>query len=170
MSSSPEFLTSSELSKEIYLFFIMSTLDEKLSVQNTQKVIAFLKTRFQSEKNQDETLIRRHALFKSIELWEQFSKQILGQRQRTVVNKNDKSSPAMNWTNQLIGVEPKTMSIWNKFSRQARPEEILTILVTRVLKYKEEDLSEALGVSLGTIRFRLSRAAKQLGICAEDQT
>ena len=166
MSFSP----SSELNREIYLFFIMSTLDEKLSVQNTQKVVAFLKSRFQSEKNQDEKVIRKQALFKSIELWEQFSKQILGQRQKTVVSKNDKASPAMNWTNQLIGIQPNVMSTWNKFSRQARPEEILAILVTRILKFSEEDLSTAQSVTLGTIRFRISRAAKLLGICAEDQS
>lgn len=166
MSFSP----TPELSKEIYLFFVMSTLDEKLAVQNTQKVIASLKSRFQSEKDQDERLIRKHALFKSVELWDQFSKQILGQRQKTVVSKNDKSSPAMNWTNHLIGIQPQAMSIWNKFSRQARPEEILALLVTRILKFNEEELSEAQNVTLGTIRFRLARASKQLGICAEDHT
>ncbi len=159
-----------ELSKEIYLFFVMSTLDEKLAIQNTQKVIVSLKTRFQSEKNKDDRLIRKYALFKSVELWEQFSKQILGQRQKTVVSKNDKGSPAMNWTNNLTGIQPQVMSVWNKFSRQARPEEILTLLVTRILKFTEEELSEAQNVTLGTIRFRLTRASKQLGICAEDHT
>ncbi len=165
MSFSP----SSEINREIYLFFIMSTLDEKISVQNTQKVIAFLKSKFQSNEVQHEKAVRKQALIKSVELWDAFSKHILGQRQKTIVNKNDRSSPAMNWTNQLVGIQAQSMATWNKFSRQARPEEALAILATRILKFTEEDLSEAQGVSLGTVRFRISRASKILGICAEDQ-
>ena len=165
MSFSP----SAELNKEIYLFFVMATLDEKLSIQNTQKVIAHLKSRVQSEKNQDEKNIRKQALFKAVELWEQFSKHILGLRQKSIVNKNDKAGPSMNWSNQLIGITPQTMAAWNKFSRQARPDEILALLATRVLGFSESDLSEAQSVSQGTIRFRIARAAKLLGICVEDQ-
>lgn len=166
MSFSP----SPELNREIYLFFVMATLDEKLSVQNTQKVIASLKAKFQSEKSQEESAMRAHALKKSVELWQQFSKQVLANRQKTVLNKSDKTSSAMNWTNQLIQFPPVLMGVWNKFSRQARPEEVLAILTTRILKFSESELSIAQGVSLGTIRFRVARAAKQLGICFGDQS
>ncbi len=163
MSFSPGF----ELNREIYLFFVMATLDEKISIQSTEKVIAYIKSRFSSEKNQNEVQIRRIALFKAIELWGSFSKQMLVQRQKTNLNKNDKAIAAMNWTNQLVGFSPQMMSVWNKFSRQARPEEAIAILTTRILKFSEADLCEAQNVSLGTIRFRISRAAKLLGAFVE---
>lgn len=159
-----------ELSEEIYLFFLMSTLDERLAIQNTQIVIAHLKTKYQTLDASDDSLIRKHSLQKALELWNQHARQILGQRQKTVVNKNDKSSPAMNWGNQLLNIDPQTITIWNKFTRQARPEEIIALLTTKILKFSEADLCEIQNITMGTVRFRLARAAKQLGVCIEGET
>jgi hypothetical protein len=170
MEVSMSFSRELELSEKIYLFFLMSTLDERLAIQNTQIVIAHLKTKHQSLDVNDDSIIRKQSLQKSLELWNQHAKQILGQRQKTVVNKNDKSSPAMNWGNQLLNIDAQTITIWNKFTRQARPEEMITLLTTKILKFSEEDLSALQNVTLGTIRFRLARAAKQLGVCIEGET
>ena len=170
-----------ELSEEIYLFFLLSTLDERLAIQNAQSVIAHLKTKYQLMGSKavtpnsipnsiEDKLIRKQALQKALELWSQYSKQILGQRQRSVVNKNDKASPAMNWANQLLNIDAKAIAVWNKFTRQARPEEIIALLATKILKFSEEDLGELQKVSHGTIRFRLARAAKQLGVCIEAES
>jgi hypothetical protein len=170
MEVSMSFSRELELSEEIYLFFLMSTLDERLAIQNTQTVIAHLKTKHQSLNGVDDSLIRKHSLQKALELWNQHARQILGQRQKTVMNKNDKSSPAMNWGNQLLNIDPQTITVWNKFTRQARPEEIIALLTTKILKFSVEDLCEIQNISMGTVRFRLARAAKQLGVCIEGET
>lgn len=59
--------------------------------------------------------------------------------------------------------ESASLGPWKKFLLQQRREEILSLLWYRVLKVSDQDISEALKLSLGTIRFRLSRALKDLG-------
>ena len=158
-----------ELSEEIFLFFLLSTLDERTAIQSSQKVIAFLKTKHQTPRPDEDEIIRTQALQKSLEIWNVYAKQILGQRQKSVVNKNDKDSPAMNWSKQIQNLDPQIVAVWNRFTRQARPEEMIALLATRILKFSEKELSESLKVSIGTTRFRLARAAKQLGVCFESQ-
>lgn len=59
--------------------------------------------------------------------------------------------------------EDSNLGPWKDFLSQQRRDEILCLLWYRVLKVSDVDIARALGIQLGTVRFRLARALKGIG-------
>ena len=52
---------------------------------------------------------------------------------------------------------------WREFQKNATNDELLTIIWSKILNYSDQDISEALGLTVGTVRYRLARAYRKLG-------
>ena len=59
------------------------------------------------------------------------------------------------------------LSSWRDFKRSSSEEEFLTVLWTKVLEIPQEKVAEGLGVTVGTVRYRLSCGLKKLGAACE---
>lgn len=55
---------------------------------------------------------------------------------------------------------------WVKFVRDGGEEERVALILSRVLKFPDDEIADGLGVSIGTLRHRLSRGARALGAAA----
>lgn len=52
---------------------------------------------------------------------------------------------------------------WIAFQKNASEEEIFAALLFRVLKYSPEVISESLGITSGTLRYRVAKAVRRIG-------
>lgn len=53
---------------------------------------------------------------------------------------------------------------WKEFQKTASSDELFITVVTQILKVSEKTVTEVLGISSGTIRYRLSRTIRRVGI------
>ncbi|GIL18173.1 MAG: hypothetical protein BroJett040_19240 [Oligoflexia bacterium] len=60
---------------------------------------------------------------------------------------------------------PETLDMgpWKEFQKSAPEDELLAVIWRLLLQIPEEDVSQALGISSGTLRYRLGRALRKLG-------
>lgn len=56
---------------------------------------------------------------------------------------------------------------WREFQKLATQDELLAVIWSKVLEIPEKDIAEGLGISEGTVRFRLGRALRKLGSMAQ---
>lgn len=52
---------------------------------------------------------------------------------------------------------------WREFQKNATSNELQTLIWSRVLKYSDADIALGLGITTGTVRYRLARAFRKLG-------
>jgi DNA-directed RNA polymerase specialized sigma24 family protein len=52
---------------------------------------------------------------------------------------------------------------WMKFQKSASDEELIVITFVKILGFSEKDISTALNVSAGTVRYRVGKAVRQIG-------
>ena len=58
---------------------------------------------------------------------------------------------------------------WQRFCKEAEEEEVLAVLLTRVLQFSELDISRALDVKPGTIHYRTAKGTSRLGLLSRVQ-
>lgn len=56
---------------------------------------------------------------------------------------------------------------WREFQKLATQDELLAVIWSKVLEISEKDIAQGLGVSEGTVRYRLGRALRKLGSMAQ---
>jgi hypothetical protein len=61
---------------------------------------------------------------------------------------------------QSHGIE---LGPWREFRKKAPPEEFLAVVWTEVMALPPGDVAKALGISEGTLKYRLSKALRHLG-------
>jgi hypothetical protein len=61
---------------------------------------------------------------------------------------------------QVSGVD---LGPWKEFRKKAPPEEFLAVVWTQVLAIAPSDVAKALGITEGTLKYRLSKALRLLG-------
>ena len=62
------------------------------------------------------------------------------------------------WKSLKLSLDP-----WIKYQKTCRPEELLCVLWKEVFDISEREIAEALGVTEGTIRYRVSHGLHALG-------
>ena len=55
------------------------------------------------------------------------------------------------------------LSPWKEFQKGSPEDEMLALIWSQILKIKDEDISVALGLTEGTLRYRVGRALRKLG-------
>jgi sigma-70-like protein len=56
---------------------------------------------------------------------------------------------------------------WREFQKLATQDELLAVIWAKVLEIPEKDIAQGLGISEGTVRYRLGRALRKLGSMAQ---
>ena len=59
------------------------------------------------------------------------------------------------------------LSAWKDFQKNAPEEEFIALVWSKIVQVPDVEISTALGITEGTIRYRVGRALKKLGAVAE---
>lgn len=59
---------------------------------------------------------------------------------------------------------------WREFQKLATQDELLAVIWSKILGISDHDIAQGLGISEGTVRYRLGRALRKLGSMAQGVT
>lgn len=134
--------------KSIALFFFYATLDEKRAIEAAST--AFEQARKKLSKNpQMKPTVAIVAVTKQV--WEENSGRFLRGR------------PNYSLESGWLLPEKVDLGPWKEFQKVSQEDEFLCLIWSKILKISDEDISLGLGVSIGTLRYRIGRALRKLG-------
>lgn len=148
-----------EQARAIGLFFLLGLMEERVALSAAGRAIAQLKAEFPdiSRKDREQEAVPIEALIKVCrESWKSHRKQIPRNQPTT--------APETSWVIPA-GLE---ISTWARYQKDAPDEDIMTLLFSLVLEIGDEDLAEGFQTSVGTIRYRLGKGVRQLGLVARE--
>lgn len=134
--------------KSIALFFYFALLDDQKAVEAASQALALSRAR----KQRNPELKNSVALVAATKVtWDKYKARVSRGRPNTTIESG--------W---LIpdGVD---LGPWREFQKSASEDELLTVIWSKILKIEDDDISEGLGITQGTIRYRLGRALRKLG-------
>ncbi|CAN5597541.1 hypothetical protein BH10BDE1_BH10BDE1_31680 [soil metagenome] len=146
-----------EQARAIGLFFLLGLMEERVALSAAARAIAQLKADFSeiSRKDREQNLVPTDAIIKAChESWKVHRKQI---------PRNQPSVPPETAWKVPANID---LGTWARYQRDAPDEDVMTLLFSLVLGITDDELSEGFQTSVGTIRYRLGKAVRQLGLVA----
>lgn len=146
-----------EQSRAIGLFFFLGFMDERLALSAASRVVARLKAEFPdiSRKNTEPEMLPVSAVIAGcLESWK--------------VHRHQRSRSQAPGEVDVSWCQPSSIDLeaWSRFQADASDEDLMTLLFSIVLSVSDEELAEGFRTSVGTIRYRLGRGVRQLGLVA----
>jgi len=140
--------------REIGLFFLLGFMDEKVALAAASRCVAKVKVAQESSGLSFETV----ELIKVCrEAWKTFRKQI------------PRNQPLTTPTDSWVLPPGLDISIWTRYQKDAADEDIMALLFSLVLGVSDQDLADGFQTSVGTIRYRLGKGVRQLGLVVRSQ-
>jgi hypothetical protein len=172
--------------RDIALFFLLSVTDEKTALHAAHDAIAQLKASQNQSQGAPEILpyeimrvcfrllpkyLKTMPRSRSVLTSASSSKtdeveQIAGAQTAGVLGATQSSAQSSARTAAWLIPEGVNKAVWIKFYREASSDEITTLIFAKILNYPETQIAEALVVSIGTVRFRIGKAVRQLGLAS----
>lgn len=134
--------------RSIALFFFFALMDERRAIEATSKAINNYRARMAKnpERKPNVTLIASTYF-----VWRTASDRLVRGRQNF--------SFTAGWSlPEHIDLGP-----WKEFHKTAQEDEFLALIWSRILQIPDEDIALGLGISVGTLRYRVGRALRKLG-------
>jgi hypothetical protein len=146
-------MVADEQVRRIALFFLFSLMDEKMALQAAHTAIAQLKAAHPPGRNGEETEISSREVIR-------LCRKIAAQYRKLLPRNRPMTLPSSAWN------LPKDIDLatWVRFQKDASDEEIIALVLAKILGYSEDEVAKGLEVSPGTVRFRIGKAVRQLGI------
>jgi len=132
----------------IALFFYFALLDDKKAIEASTQALDICRGRLKRNPELKKSVIIVAA---TKTVWNRFKTRVARGRPNTSVESG--------W---LIP-EGVDLGPWREFQKTASEDELLTVIWSKILKMADQDISEGLGITPGTIRYRLGRALRKLG-------
>lgn len=134
--------------KTIALFFYFAFLDDRRAIEASTQALHIC-----TEKRKRDADIKSNVAIVAAThtIWDKYKLRINRGRPNT--------SPESGWL-LPSGVD---FGPWREFQKNATQDELLTVIWSKILKISDQDISEGLGITQGTIRYRLGRALRKLG-------
>lgn len=145
------------------MFFLLGLMEERIALAAAQKTVAQLKASF------PETAIkgRQSATVPTVDLvracrasWKAYSQQAYD-----AISNPSAASPAASW----VVPADIDIAVWSRFQKEAPEDEVAAILFSLVLGVSDDDLAQGFETSVGTIRYRLGKGIRQLGLASRGQ-
>lgn len=137
--------------KSVSLFFFYSLLDEDLAEKASKDVIDHLRSKLKGKNEKGPTnpnVVLIHECLKSynaIKATQPLNRASLAQKTKYIL------APGVN------------LGAWRQFHKEAPEDEFMAVIWSQVVGFDEVLISQGLGVSEGTIRYRVGRGLRQLG-------
>ena len=144
-------LATDDLVRRIALFFLFTLMDERVAMHAAQKAVAHLKATGAAAKG---------ASSSSASAVIQILRRLHDQHRKLL----PRSRPVQIAAGTLTFPEGVDIAPWIKFQKEGSDQEIVAVVLSKVLSYSDEDIAEGLGVSLGTARYRIGKGVRQLGL------
>lgn len=138
--------------RDIGLFFLLGLMDETTALVAASRVIAQLKTQYGEKLD----AVPANVLIRACRsTWK-------SNRRKTARNQPIEP-PASAW---ILPAAPRAidMTAWVRFQKDASEDDVMALLFSHVFDFSDVDLAEGFQTSVGTIRYRLGRAVRQLGL------
>lgn len=134
--------------RAIALFFYVSLLDDRKAVEAAVEAAAIAREKIKRASPNKSSAIIVSATAK---VWEATQRKI--ERSRTNLSADS------GW------VLPQGLDLgpWREFQKNATSDELLVVIWAKILGFSVSDVSEGLGLSEGTVRYRLGRSLRKLG-------
>lgn len=132
----------------IALFFFFALLDNRRAVDLTTQAAAFCR-----RKKEKTPLIANNILIvmATKKFWEKSQKAHL------------RGLPYLTADGGWIVPEKVDLGPWREFQKNSTLDELLIVIWIKILELSFSEVSEALGVTEGTLRYRMARALRKLG-------
>lgn len=140
-------MITDEQTREIALFFLFSLLDQRVALQAAHKAIAQVKA-----LPTDEGVISKSDIARILKRGFETHRKLLPRNQPIEISETALSMP-----------EGTDFVTWQKFHVAASDHEITAVVLAKILGYDEEVLADGFQVSIGTMKYRISKGMRQLG-------
>lgn len=142
-------MTESQI-KSVALFFFFSLIDEDQAERATHMALERCRSRLKNveKRSQDPQTVIIHQCFL---IWQKFQehhgshKSMHGQKTKFITPSNI------------------SFGAWRQFHKEASSEELIAVIWSRVLGVDDAHVAQGLGVTAGTVRYRVGRGLRQLG-------
>lgn len=148
-----------EQARQIGLFFLLGLKEERIALSAAGRAIAQLKAEFSeiSRKDREQQTVAASAIIRVCrQSWKVHRKQIPRNRIG--------AAPEEAW----VVPDNVDLTVWMRYQKDAPDEDIMTVLFSLVLGISDDDLAEGFQTSVGTIRYRLGKGVRQLGLIARN--
>ncbi len=132
----------------IALFFYFALLDDKKAIEASTQALALCRARLKKNPNLKHSII---IVSSTKAIWDKIKLRVPRGRPNT--------SMESGW---LIP-EGLDMGPWREFQKNSTEEELLSVIWSKIMKIEDQNISEGLGLTPGTIRYRLGRSLRKLG-------
>lgn len=134
--------------KLLALFFFFATLDDQKAIATASRAADMFYLRMKKSPNQNPKI----ALVS-------ITKQVWDKSKSNFFRGQPHYSIESGW----LLPEGLDLSAWKEFQKNAHEDELLALIWSKVLKIEEADISVALGITEGTLRYRIGRGLRKLG-------
>lgn len=141
--------------QKIALFFFYSILDEKRTIESASQAYSF----YSSLSKKEPHLPKNILLIKSVsKVWENIKTKVYRGR------------PQFSYDAGWTFFKNTDLGPWIEFQKKASDELLMAVVYSHILKFTDSEISQALGLSEGTIRYRVGRGLSYLGSMIDAQT
>ncbi len=134
--------------RALALFFFFASLDDTRAKEAASKAA-----------DEFERLVRRNPEIERVAAVVLASSKVWNQNRGKFPRGRPQYSTDSGW---LLPVEPD-LGHWKEFQKTAPEDELLAVIWVHILGYKEDQVSRALGLTGGTLRYRVGRGLRKLG-------
>ena len=134
--------------RSIALFFFFAFLDDRRAIDASAQAISALNLKKKKNPSSNSAVL---TVMSTFSVW---TKQHL---------KLNRGNP--NFSAEAGWIIPPNFDLgpWREFQKLATQDELLSVIWAKVLGFSETDIAQGLGISEGTVRYRLGRALRKLG-------
>lgn len=138
--------------RSIALFFFFAFLDDRRALEASTQAISLYHTK---KKNNPQFNASVLVVMSTFAIWN---------KHHLKLNRG-----AANFSTDAGWNVPADLDLgpWREFQKLATQDELLAVIWSKVLELSEQDIAEGLGISEGTVRYRLGRALRKLGSMAQ---
>ncbi len=144
--------------KAVALFFHYSLIDDHLAFEASKKCLQECANKL-SEETAEEKNPWVVIVYQSVKTWKKFKSNKIKQ----VSQSPDQNAIPMTLEKSIQVSDNIDLGPWYELLKKAKPEEFLLIVWNVILKVPEDVLSQSLGISQGTVRFRIAKGLRILG-------
>lgn len=146
-----------EQARAIGLFFLLGLMEERVALAAAGRAIGRLKADFSEISRRD----REHGPVPTIALINACRES--WKLHRKLAPRNQAAE-----TPRAVWQVPKNLdiAIWGRYQKDAPDDDVMTLLFSLVLGLRDEEIAEGFQTSVGTIRYRLGKGVRQLGLVA----
>ncbi|MES2769398.1 MAG: hypothetical protein V4596_09650 [Bdellovibrionota bacterium] len=136
--------------RSVALFFFYTFLDKSLALKASVEALGLYDKRLKRRETHGPT--EPLLVYSTYKVWKKYSK-------KRNIKATDFDLLAEGW------IIPPTLKLepWREFVKDIDPQLYLAVIWSQLLNFSDKDISEGLGVTEGSIRYRVGKGLKILG-------